>query len=129
MHEHLIRQETVNNIDFDVFPQIDQDAKVFRVSTNYGQHFAKAVVLAIGGSKPVIPAPFPVMLPKAASHAMWLEEGCVVSQQLQSKIYARQETNAVVIGGGLTSAQIADCLVRKGVSQVHLVMRGPWKGK
>lgn len=129
LQEHIVRQETVADIDFDIFPHVDQNSKMFRISTDSSQHFARALVLAVGGGKPVIPAPFSVRLSKAASHAMWLEEDCVISQGLQRKICARQNTSALVIGGGLTSAQIADCLIRKGVSQVHLVMRGPWKVK
>lgn len=129
LQEHVIRQETVSNINFDIFPQVDPDAKVFAVETNHARHFAKAVVLAMGAGKPVIPAPFPSKLPKSASHAMWLAEGRVLSEELQAKVRSRQHTSALVIGGGLTSAQIADCLVRKGVSKVHLVMRGSWKGE
>ena len=127
--EHVIRQETVADVDFDIVPQIDEVDKVFCVLTDKGRHFARAVVLAVGGGEPVIPPPFPTKLPGAASHAMWMDEDCVLSEQLQSKVQAGQSTNALVVGGGLTSAQIADCLVRKGVSKVHLVMRGPWKGE
>lgn len=128
LREHIIRQETVNDVDYDIFPAVEPGAKVFRLQTGRGLHYARAVVLAIGGGKPVIPAPFPATLPPTASHAMWLEEDCVLSDVLQSKIRSRRHTSALVVGGGLTSAQIADCLVKKGVSQVHLIMRGPWKG-
>lgn len=118
----------MSDIDYDIFPSVDPGSKVFRLQTGVGRHFARVVVLAVGGGKPVIPAPFPAKLPPTASHAMWLEEDCVLSERLQSKIRSRRDTSALVVGGGLTSAQIADCLVKKGVSQVHLIMRGPCKG-
>lgn len=128
LQKHIIQQETVDEIDFDHFTKLHQHDKVFRVSTNHTQHYARSVVLAIGGGKPVIPAPFPSEPPEAASHAMWFEQGCMLSQEMQVKVRKRQHATALVVGGGLMSAQIADCLVGKGVSQVHLVMRGPWKG-
>lgn len=122
LQEHTIRQERVEDIDFDPY------RKLFKVSTTHGQHSARAVVMAVRGGVPVIPPPFPSELPETASHAMWLEDSTVLSSQLQAKIRAQKYTTALVIGAGLTSAQVADCLVRKGVRQVHLVMRGPWKG-
>lgn len=128
LQQHVIQQDTVVDIDFDVFPQIDRHSKVFQIKTSQSPRYARAVVLAIGGGKPIIPHPFPTMLPPSASHAMWLGEDCILNEQVRSKIRARRHTSALVIGGGLTSAQIADCLVRKGVSHVHLVMRGLWKG-
>lgn len=35
----------------------------------------------------------------------------------------------VVIGGGLTSAQICDLALRKGFDHVHLLLRGHMKGE
>lgn len=129
LQEHIVQRETAKDVDFDLFPEVEENARVFRITTNHGQHFARAVVLAIGGGKPVIPAPFSGELTKAASHAMWLEEHCVLGPELQRTVRARRHTAALVIGGGLTSAQIVECLVRKSVKEVHLVMRGPWKGE
>lgn len=129
LREHVIRRETVVDIDYDMFSNIEAAAKVFRVVTRQCELFARTVVLAIGGGKPIIPSPFPSKLPDAASHAMWLDRKCVVGPQLQERISAGRQTNVLLVGGGLTSAQIADCLIRKGVGQVHLLMRGPWKGE
>lgn len=129
LHEHVSRHETVRDIDFDIYPQGDHDVKVFRVLGDHGQYFSRTVVLAIGGGTPIIPAPFPSRLPKTASHAMWLDEDCVMDQRLQSKIDVGRDTSALVVGGGLTSAQIANCLISKGVRQIHLIMKGPWKGE
>ena len=35
----------------------------------------------------------------------------------------------LIVGGGLTSVQIADLAIKRGVSKVHLLMRGPLKVK
>lgn len=46
---------------------------------------------------------------------------------IKQKIVARVPTAVVIIGGGLTSAQIADQCIENGVGRVFLVMRGPLK--
>lgn len=48
---------------------------------------------------------------------------------LQRKIKMRQPSSMVVIGGGLTSAQICDVAIRNGVEDVTLLMRGYFKIK
>lgn len=50
------------------------------------------------------------------------------SPHVQRKIQRRQETNVVVVGGGLSSAQIVDMAVRKGVRKVWFLMRSELKG-
>jgi cation diffusion facilitator CzcD-associated flavoprotein CzcO len=51
------------------------------------------------------------------------------SPNLRSKIQQRRETNVVVVGGGLSSAQIVDMAVRKGVTKVWFLMRSEYKGR
>lgn len=50
------------------------------------------------------------------------------SPGVRDKIQRRQETNIVVVGGGLSSAQIVDMAVRKGVTKVWFLMRSGIKG-
>ncbi|KAK6957329.1 hypothetical protein Daesc_000113 [Daldinia eschscholtzii] len=42
---------------------------------------------------------------------------------------ARSQVNIVIVGGGLTSAQLADLAIRRGATKVWLLMRGPLKVK
>ena len=46
-----------------------------------------------------------------------------------AKMKAGARTNILVIGGGLTSAQVADMAIRRGVTKVWHLIRGPLKGK
>lgn len=48
---------------------------------------------------------------------------------LQRRIKDKQPSSLVVIGGGLTSAQICDVAIRSGVEDVTLLMRGYFKIK
>ena len=48
---------------------------------------------------------------------------------MRHKIQQRRQTNIVVVGGGLSSAQIVDMAVRKGVSKVWFLMRSDFKVK
>jgi cation diffusion facilitator CzcD-associated flavoprotein CzcO len=50
------------------------------------------------------------------------------SPNVRSMIQQRRETNVVVVGGGLSSAQIVDMAVRKGVTKVWFLMRSEFKG-
>jgi cation diffusion facilitator CzcD-associated flavoprotein CzcO len=48
---------------------------------------------------------------------------------VKQRIAARRQTNVLVVGGGLTSAQLTDLAIRKGVTKVWHIMRGPLRIK
>lgn len=111
------------------------DNKIFTVTTNDATNlYARSVVLAIGfGSGP--PSANPRNLPwklsdeekMAACHV--LEMKSFPSRTVRDRIQRHEETNVVVVGGGLTSAQVADMAIRKGVTKVWLLMRSDLKGE
>lgn len=51
------------------------------------------------------------------------------SPTVEKKIRNFQDSNVLVVGGGLTSAQISDVLLRRGVSKVWLIMRSDLKSE
>jgi hypothetical protein len=141
----MLRQERVVDIayaELDTFgdaehdsvisdDSLDDDRKIFRVKTDEGVHFAHVVILAVGpGNAPSIPPVpgLPVDTPhEGFAHAMQLRHfppPCVAA-----KINARHSTNILVVGGGLTSIQLADLALKRGVSKVWLLMRGALKVK
>lgn len=105
--------------------------KVFRVSTNKGLRYARVVVMAIGpGNAPVLP---PVSgLASATPHV-----GCCHAMQIKqyppacvkARVAQRLPTNILIVGGGLTSVQLADLAIKRGVDKVWLLMRGGVKVK
>ena len=99
------------------------------MKTNRSVHMAKFVVLGIGGGPPNIPKPFTSPFSAGASHAMNLKDGSLLSIDLLLRIKSGEETSVLIVGGGLTSAQLADAVLRRGVNNVWLLMRGPWKGE
>lgn len=48
---------------------------------------------------------------------------------LKRRIKSKLPTNIVVVGGGLTSAQLTDLAIRRGVTKVWHIMRGPCRVK
>ncbi|KAF2274416.1 FAD/NAD(P)-binding domain-containing protein [Westerdykella ornata] len=145
----MVRKEAVTDIDFDTKAsflgekageshadldsdlEVDPEGKIFRVSTDKGIYFAHVVILAIGpGNKPAIP---PVLgLPQhypheGYAHAMHLSQ--IPPPHVLSKVLAGQQTALLVVGGGLTSVQIADLALKRGVTKVYLLRRGPVKVK
>ncbi|KAF2766451.1 hypothetical protein EJ03DRAFT_390980 [Teratosphaeria nubilosa] len=132
----LIRQDTLTNLTYGPVDLHPEEKDLFTLSTCNGEtYLARTVVLAIGAGKPVIPAPFSHLqqefrgdLP-AATHALAPATAPLLTPSLATKIRSRQSTTALIIGGGLTSAQVADNLLRAGVDKVYLLMRGGLKIK
>jgi hypothetical protein len=103
--------------------------QVFSVRTADGREFcARAVVLAIGPGKTKI-YPFPLSDEEKTASCHSSEIGCFPSPKVQRMIQQRRASNVVVVGGGLTSAQIVDLAARRGVTRVWHLMRSDVKGK
>ncbi|KAI1133234.1 FAD binding domain-containing protein [Nemania abortiva] len=125
--DDILCQEQVEDISYGIVGEFSDEQKIFTVKTSNGCHYGKIVVLAIGGNPPQIPYPLTTEEMEGATHAMHIK--AFPPPYMQKKIAARAQTNVLVVGGGLTSAQIADLAVRRGVTKVWLIMRGPLKVK
>jgi hypothetical protein len=133
--EGVVREERVEDVVFGNVPIFEGKGgseRVFTVrSEGGGVHYAKAVVLAVGaGNKPSIPEPFGSvgMGHEAACHALTLRGEGGLPKLLKAKVAAGKRTNVLVVGGGLTSAQIGDLVLKQGISKVWHLMRGTMKG-
>ena len=109
------------------------DSKVFTVTTSTGEKFySRSVVLAIGpggaGVSKIYPWKPSTEQEGAAACCHSTEIKSFPSPNVRNKIQRRQETNVVVVGGGLSSAQIVDMAVRKGVTKVWFLLRSGMKG-
>lgn len=123
----LVLKREVVDIQYGEFENSNW-GKGFTVKASDGSLFyARAVVLAIGPGR-TKNYPFPLSDEEKAAACHTSEIGPFPSLRVQGLIKQRKETNVVVIGGGLTSAQIADLAVRKGVSRVWHLMRSDVKG-
>ena|SRR5882762_5465365 len=90
-----------------------------------GTFGARAVILAVGlSSNPVIPSYLTRQsMTVGWCHSSALKEHQLLSGTLNGKIQSHQKTHVAVVGGGLTSAQIADLAIKKGVRKVFLICR------
>lgn len=107
-------------------------ADVFSLTTNQGLYMAKIIVLAVGpGAKPCIPRDCGILRPLDGSVCHCLDANGIthLPEHVKRKISSGATTNVVVVGGGLTSAQVSDLLLRRGVSKVWLLLRGKYKLK
>ncbi|KAH9873718.1 hypothetical protein IAQ61_004344 [Plenodomus lingam] len=141
----MLRCERVTDIQYDVISTmhdvehdsvisddvLEDEKKIFRIKTDLGVHYAHVVILAVGpGNAPTIPI-IPG-LPNETTHegfAHALHVRHFPPSYVMTKVKARRPTNLVIVGGGLTSIQLADVAIRSGVSRVWLLMRGPLKVK
>ncbi|KAK1716980.1 FAD binding domain-containing protein [Colletotrichum lupini] len=134
LREGLIQNEKVEDIQYRTVKQVSPDANLFAVHTNKGTHYARTVVLAVGpANAPTIP---PILglnsepgcaAPPRVCHSMQIQK--FPDPVVQAKISAKKTTNVLVVGGGLTSAQLSDLAIRRGVTKVWHLMRGPCKVK
>lgn len=108
-----------------------EDKRIFCVKTDGGVRYANLVILAVGpGNAPSIPSipGLPTPLPhEGYTHAMHIKQ--FPPPHVAAKISARRSTTMLIVGGGLTSVQLADLAIKHGVSKIHLLMRGPLKVK
>ncbi|KAJ5918808.1 hypothetical protein N7454_009952 [Penicillium verhagenii] len=133
-HPDQVQKQEVVDMTYDYLPDrgdvpVSND-KIFTLTTTSGLKFySRAVVLAIGAGGAGISKIFPWKpdSPEEGSDACChsMEIKSFPSVNVRTKIQRRQETNVVVIGGGLSSAQIVDMAVRKGHFDISL----PWMGK
>lgn len=128
--DSLVHKETVLDIDFGVVRELSDD-ELFTIKTSASTRYAKTVVLAVGAANapkmPLLPSMPCTAELRQACHSMQIRQ--FPDPALQAKIKARQATNVLVVGGGLTSAQLSDLAIRRGVTRVWHIMRGPCRVK
>jgi hypothetical protein len=105
----------------------------FTLTTDQGAIYSRIVVLAVGpGWKPCIPIDSNLRLgaePGSVCHCFDTADEDCLSEHVLQKIDKGLPTSVIVVGGGLTSAQIADLIIRRGVTKVWLLIRGHYKLK
>jgi len=112
-------------MDIDYNTSIMDGQPYFTIITSRGVHHALTVVLVVGaGNAPAIPAELSLdKVTEGACHAFNITT--FPPLHIKAKIAAKKPTNIVVIGGGLTSAQLSDLAIKHGVSKVWHLLRGP----
>lgn len=139
LDKSMVHKEAVTDIRYGIMADYPEDDKVFTVVTNKSVRYARAVVLAVGpANTPVLPRPPSLsisgqcgenaQMPQAC-HSMQIPQRGFPDPIVQGRIQAGRKTNVLVIGGGLTSAQLSDKAIRKGVDRVFHLMRGPLVNK
>ncbi|KAL8888668.1 MAG: hypothetical protein Q9215_003937 [Flavoplaca cf. flavocitrina] len=136
--DDMVEEGRATSIDFgsfndelELYRGNDPRAKSFKVTTQDGQlKFAKVVVLAIGpGGIPKVPRTLSAAETEGACHSTQLPKKMFLAPRVLEKTQNRVSTAVVVVGGGLTAAQIANQCIENGVSRVLMVMRSALKLK
>lgn len=129
-------KEEVQDIRYGILDAFSVENKVFTVVTDKSVRYARTVILAVGpANAPVLPNIPSTSFPGQVSHDSagmpqtchsWHIPKCHYPDPLvQQRIRAGRKTSILVVGGGLTSAQLSDLAIRKGVDRVWHIMRGP----
>ncbi|KHN94446.1 FAD binding domain protein [Metarhizium album ARSEF 1941] len=130
----LIRKEVLVDVDYGVVRGVSvQEQSLFTVTTRTGRRFhCKTLVLAVGAAnEPDVPR-----MPSVPEGAGELGQACHSMQiktfpdaVVRQRMAAGRRTHVLVVGGGLTSAQLSDLAIRRGVTKVWHMMRGPCRVK
>ncbi|KFG79085.1 FAD binding domain protein [Metarhizium anisopliae] len=129
----IIRKDTLVDVDYGIVRGVSiEDRSLFTVTTSSGRFYSKTVVLGVGAAnKPDIPRmpsmPKDMQNLRQACHSMQIKT--FPDPIVQQRIAAGRRTNVLVVGGGLTSAQLSDLAIRRGVTKVWHMMRGPCRVK
>ena len=131
--DRLVRKGKVVDVKHGVVPSISDTDKVFSIRTTDRVFHSRTAVLAMGGGDPVIPAPFQDHAKGSSSHALDLSTGSsFVPHSVHCRLTSALPTNILILGGGLTSAQVADHLLSRYPNsnlKIHHLMRSAWKIK
>lgn len=139
LNDGLVHKEEVRDIKYSIVDDIPSTEKLFTVVTVKTTRYAKTVILAVGpANAPVLPDIPSLSYPgqhavgatmPQAQHSMKIPQNAFPDPLVQQRIRAGRSTNILVVGGGLTSAQLSDLALRRGVSRVWHIMRGPVRNK
>ncbi|KAI5276669.1 FAD/NAD(P)-binding domain-containing protein [Aureobasidium subglaciale] len=122
LRSNLIQNEKVEDIDFSIVPDVADTERVFVVRSDQATHYARSVVLAVGpGNAPSIPAGFE-SVDRGCCHAMQIRD--FPDPSVAAKIRQKKDVNIVVVGGGLTSAQLTVMASKHGATKVFHLVRG-----
>lgn len=131
----MVQKEAVVDIRYGVVEDYPDEDRLFTVLTDKIVRYARAVILAVGpANSPVLPPipslSFPMQsdrnarMPQAC-HSMHIPQRGFPDPIVKQRIQAGRKTNILVIGGGLTSAQLSNKAIHSGVDRVFHLMRGP----
>lgn len=126
--DRLVEQADVVSVRYNDTVDDSWPHQCFRITTTSGEYYARAVVMATG---PGTPTPIPISLTEGAGacHTSALLKMGPVAPHVRRKVELKQTTNVIVIGGGLTSAQVAHLALKQGVTKVYHIMRSEYKEK
>jgi hypothetical protein len=125
---NLVHQSDVRSLLWKEQGADDRPDRCWVVETSTGMQLARVVVLALGPGTPNA-IPISSQENEGACHSSQIPVRGPVPDHVRQKMRNKKPSYAMVVGGGLTSAQIAHLCIGKGYSKVFHVMRSRLKIK
>ncbi|TIC57990.1 hypothetical protein E3Q01_01324 [Wallemia mellicola] len=135
--DSLVQQADIVNLEYDYFDENIPD-KIFRLTGKDGrQTLSKTVVMAIGNNTIVnLPSYLADKVKPTTEHGVEGDGWCHTSSFARpgydfpnKHLRAKSDARLLVVGGGLTSAQIIDKAYRNGITNITLICRSHLKMK
>lgn len=133
----IVRKDEVKSIEYCFINILGEDeaGMGFIIKTSSKVFGCKICVLASGHAGeinyPLPPFEAKSQFPKGSCHTTHIFSGAVKfpHERIMEKVSRRKTTSVVIVGGGLTSAQLAHVAICSGIEKVYLVLRGALKIK
>lgn len=135
---NIVKKEEVISLDYGWIDVLgtNETGKGFIVTTSSGKTFGcKICVLASGHAGeinyPIKPFQSNSHYPEGSCHTTHIFSGSVnfPEPRVMEKVQQKRSNSVVIVGGGLTSAQLAHVSINSGVEKVYMILRGPLKIK
>lgn len=134
----VVKKDEVTSIEYrhiQVLGANQEFGKGFVIRTETGKVFGCKICIVASGHRGEINYPIKPFTnahyPEGSCHTTHLFEHKVnfLGKELRQKPRASKSRRIVIVGGGLTSAQLAHVAVGAGIEHIHLLFRGPTKIK
>lgn len=135
---NVVKKDEVVSIEYCLINILDQDesGKGFIVKTASGKTFGCKICIVASGHRgeinyPIEPFKSNKCYPEGSCHSTHVFSGEVKfpTERIINKIICKKLSSIVIVGGGLTSAQLAHAAINNGVDKVYLIIRGSLKIK
>lgn len=124
---NVVRKDEVISVEYKsiLVAETNESGKGFLIKTASGKTYASKICIISSGHRgninyPIEPFDDP-HYPEGSCHTTHIFSGKV--KYLQKELQLKRQRSIVIVGGGLTAAQLAHVAVKSGIENIHLLLR------
>lgn len=132
---NVVKKDEVTSIEYVplLVAETNETGKGFLIKTSSGKTYASKICIVASGHRGTINYPIQPFtdphFPEGSCHTTHIFSGQVNFLQKELQLKKEKKTSVVIVGGGLTAAQLAHVAVKSGIDNVYLLLRNGIKIK